>query len=223
VWTSFDGTNNRIAYQESTLTDIVHHLETHSEEIRNDYLQHATVVQSDYDASSGKSEHSGALHTGSWDWHSYLLKGRVQPTFKDHFGRTAQILDALKDHLLTDIPFGFGFFSKLAAQSSIAAHSSPINFRLRLHLPLVVPSSKEDVGIQIASTKYHWTEGRVLVLDDSYYHAVWNNTSYERVLLLLDVWHPDVRPNERVEIVQMFQHAQEQGWWSCSSGNAGKE
>jgi hypothetical protein len=67
-------------------------------------------------------------------------------------------------------------------------------------------------GIRVGPTIQPWTTGKALVLDDSYEHEVWNNTNQERVLLLVDIWHPDVLPVERYNIVAMFQHAREQGW-----------
>ena len=34
----------------------------------------------------------------------------------------------------------------------------------------------------------------------------------ERVLLLIDIWHPELELSERAAIEQMFQHARNQGW-----------
>lgn len=34
--------------------------------------------------------------------------------------------------------------------------------------------------------------GKCLVFDDCYEHEVWNKTGKERVLLLFDLWHPDL-------------------------------
>lgn len=36
------------------------------------------------------------------------------------------------------------------------------------------------------------TAGKCLVFDDCYEHEVWNKTDKERVLLLFDLWHPDL-------------------------------
>ena len=49
--------------------------------------------------------------------------------------------------------------------------------------------------------------------DDSYDHEVWNRTDQNRVLLLIDIWHPDISPHEKKEIIQMFQTARLQGLW----------
>ena len=39
-----------------------------------------------------------------------------------------------------------------------------------------------------------------------------HNGEGDRVVLLFDMWHPDLLPGEVSEIVAMFDHAREQGW-----------
>ena len=90
-----------------------------------------------------------------------------------------------------------------------------MNLRLRVHLPLIVPSSckdSENCGIRCGASTRRWEEGKCLVLDDSYYHDVWNNTDESRVVLLVDLWHPDVQQGERECINDMFSYSQEMGW-----------
>lgn len=231
-WTNANG---QVAYQDPQVSEIVQHLQHNVATIREEYQRVSPTLPSDYDATTQKStvsagtEHvddtHGSLHTGSWDWHSYLLHGQVQPTFCEQFPITTKIIQSIGPNLFTHNPFGFCFFSKLSANSSIRAHASPINFRLRIHLPLIVPqstttssttSSTEDhpIGIRVGPTIQSWIQNQAMVLDDSYNHQVWNNTNDERVVLLVDIWHPDVRPREREEIVRMFQHAKLQGWLS---------
>ena len=212
-WTSSEG---RVAYQDPTLTYIVQYLEESASAMATEYKAKQNQVFSDYDITSRGGEHSQeSLHTGKWDWHSYMLKGRVQGHFVQHFPTTATILQTLRDqgHLLEGIPFGFSFLSKLYGQSTIQSHTSPINFRLRVHVPLIVPQEKEEnIGIRVGPVVQKWKEGKAMVLDDSYNHEVWNHSHQERVLLLVDIWHPDVTLTEREQIVRMFAHAQQQGW-----------
>ncbi|CAM9782549.1 unnamed protein product, partial [Ectocarpus sp. 13 AM-2016] len=40
--------------------------------------------------------------------------------------------------------------------------------------------------------------GKCLVFDDCYEHEVWNKTERERVLLLFDLWHPDLAGEVRL-------------------------
>ncbi len=37
-----------------------------------------------------------------------------------------------------------------------------------------------------------WEEGKVIVFDDSFEHEVWNDSKQERIVLLLNFWHPDL-------------------------------
>ena len=128
--------------------------------------------------------------------------------------------------MLFGTPFGFCFFSTLHGNSSIKAHSGPMNLRLRMHLPLVVPKSevalesssqpnnkrRPELGIRVADQVREWHEGSSIVLDDSYVHEVWNDSTESRVLFLLDLWHPDVRIEEREKITNMFDYARGKGW-----------
>ena len=53
---------------------------------------------------------------------------------------------------------------------------------------------------------------QAVVFDDSYTHQTWNDGKSERVVLLFDVWHPDVKGVERDGVRDMFQYAREQQW-----------
>ncbi len=135
------------------------------------------------------------------------------------------IIQLEKEGMLFGTPFGFCFFSTLHGKSSIKAHSGPMNLRLRMHLPLVTPKSKGNeqgsisrptTGIRVANQIREWHEGSSIVLDDSYVHEVWNDSEETRVLLLLDLWHPDVRVEEREKITNMFSYARGKGWIGAS-------
>jgi hypothetical protein len=42
---------------------------------------------------------------------------------------------------------------------------------------------------------------------------VWNTTSDKRVVLLVDIWHPDITLAEKEAVVGMFQKAKDDGLW----------
>lgn len=165
------------------------------------------------------------LHKGNWDWHSYILNGIRNDLFRERCPKTSQVIDDIeREGILFGTPFGFCFFSTLHGKSSIRAHSGPMNLRLRVHLPLLVPkqttlvnndaerTSRPTIGIRLADQTREWHEGSALVLDDSYVHEVWNDSEEPRVLLLLDLWHPDVKMEEKERITKMFEYAREKGW-----------
>ncbi len=46
-----------------------------------------------------------------------------------------------------------------------------------------------------------WTEGEMLIFDDSYEHEAANlSVDKERVILLMDIWHPDLTEGEKEQI-----------------------
>ena len=213
-WTQWDGNSNRVAYQDKQVTFCVEHLQKHWQTLRDEYSRVAPKLQSDYEQAT---EHR-TLHDGTWDWHSYMLKGKIQGHFCAHFPETTNVLQVLRDEglLFEGTPFGYTFYSTLHPKSKIAPHTAPMNFRLRIHVPLIVPNTSatkdEELpcGIRVGPLVRPWIEGQALVLDDAYRHGVWNETDTTRVLLLVDIWHPDVNMAERREIVEMFAAAAEQ-------------
>ena len=112
---------------------------------------------------------------------------------------------------MTQTPFSFTFFSTLKGQSSIASHYGPCNLRLRCHFPLIVPP-EGDCGMEVGGHKFRWEVGRAVFFDDCYEHRVWNNTDNDRVVLLFDIWHPDLTDIEIEAIIDMFGYAKSQGW-----------
>jgi len=59
--------------------------------------------------------------------------------------------------------------------------------------------------MKVASETRRWERGKALVFDDSFEHETWNRAEQDRVVLLFDVWHPDLTHEERREIISMFQ------------------
>lgn len=42
-----------------------------------------------------------------------------------------------------------------------------------------------------------WKDGEWLIFDDSFEHEVWNNGTSARLVLIVDVWHPDLTDEEK--------------------------
>lgn len=88
------------------------------------------------------------------------------------------------------------FFSALAPQTHIKKHHGPTNKKLRCHLPLVVPQNQ--CGLRVGDHEIQVEEGKCFVFDDSYEHEAWNNDpNHARIVLILDVWHPDLSESEK--------------------------
>jgi len=45
-----------------------------------------------------------------------------------------------------------------------------------------------------------WEEGRLMVFDDSIEHEAWNDSDAERIVLLFEIWRPELDERERAEV-----------------------
>jgi aspartate beta-hydroxylase len=98
--------------------------------------------------------------------------------------RTAQILDGLPESVRRA---GAIMLSKLSPGTHIAPHCGFTNRRLRLHLGIQTP---RDAFMRVGDQTQEWERGRCLVFDDSFEHEVWHFGSEPRIVLLLDLPHP---------------------------------
>jgi aspartyl/asparaginyl beta-hydroxylase (cupin superfamily) len=93
-------------------------------------------------------------------------------------------------------------FSKLAPGASIPPHHGVFTTRLICHLPLIVP---ENCGaLRVGNYQREWREGEAFVFDDSVEHEAWNHSAQPRVVLLFDVWRPELTEEERHWVSQML-------------------
>jgi aspartate beta-hydroxylase len=88
---------------------------------------------------------------------------------------------------------GQAYFSVMSGGTHVEAHCGPTNSRIRCHLGLKVPNSSV---IRVDETMLHWRQLGCIVFDDSFEHEVWNPDE-ERAVLIIDVWHPDLTPEEK--------------------------
>ncbi len=93
-------------------------------------------------------------------------------------------------------------FSRLAPGATIAPHHGMLNTRLICHLPLIVP--KHCGALRVGNRERAWSEGELLIFDDSMEHEAWNNSNRDRVVLLFDVWRPELSVEERQWVSAML-------------------
>jgi len=86
-------------------------------------------------------------------------------------------------------------FSQLLPGATIEPHHGAINSRLICHLPLVVPPNCG--ALKVGGQARSWEEGKVLVFDDSVRHEAWNKSDALRVVLIFDIWRPELDEEER--------------------------
>ena len=85
-------------------------------------------------------------------------------------------------------------FSQLKAGAHIQPHHGYVNTRLVCHLPLIVPPGcRFRVGNDVRS----WEKGKAWVFDDTIEHEAVNQGSSTRVVLIFDIWRPELTEEER--------------------------
>ena len=92
-------------------------------------------------------------------------------------------------------------FSLLRPATHIPPHWGMLNTRLIVHLPLIVPTGcRLRVGNHVRDV----VAGQAMIFDDSIEHEAWNDSSETRVVLLFEVWRPELSSAEREGLTQMF-------------------
>jgi aspartyl/asparaginyl beta-hydroxylase (cupin superfamily) len=92
-------------------------------------------------------------------------------------------------------------FSLLRPGTRIPAHSGVHNTRLTCHLPLIVPP---DCGFRVGNEVRQWSEGKLLIFDDTIEHEAWNESKEDRVVLIFDIGRPDMSARELAEVAALF-------------------
>ena len=88
-------------------------------------------------------------------------------------------------------------FSLLRPGTRIRPHHGFTNARLICHLPLIVPG---ECALRVGNQIHPWREGELVVFDDSMEHEAWNLSKELRVVLLFDIWRPELTDRERAMV-----------------------
>lgn len=91
-------------------------------------------------------------------------------------------------------------FSILDPRTRIPAHRGVPNTRLVLHLPLIVP---DGCAIRVGDETRGWTPGEAMIFDDTMEHEAWNDSDQPRIILLGDLWRPELSAIERRAIATL--------------------
>ena len=119
------------------------------------------------------------------DWKMFMLFG-----FRNRLNKNCAKAPITAE-MLEKIPgMQTAWFSILGPQSHIKAHRGVTKGILTCHLPLIVPEARDKIAIRVAGEVLHWTEGEMVILDDTYLHDSWNNSDEERVNLIVHVDRP---------------------------------
>jgi aspartate beta-hydroxylase len=130
---------------------------------------------------------SGVVAAGAWSDVQLYAGCRRDEQHCRACPRTASVLASRPE--FNTVVHGSHFFSRLAPGTRLSAHCGPSNFRLRCHLGLVVP---DGCRIRVGSKTRTWRAGECLVFDDSFEHEVWHDGDTDRIVLIADMWHPQL-------------------------------
>ena len=93
-------------------------------------------------------------------------------------------------------------FSRLEPGAHIPPHGGMLNCRLICHLPLIVPPG---CWLRVGNETRQWEEGKLLIFDDSIEHEAKNPSGELRIILLFDIWRPELTDGERAGISAIFE------------------
>jgi aspartyl/asparaginyl beta-hydroxylase (cupin superfamily) len=136
------------------------------------------------------------------DWTAVHLTrhGRVVEANARHCPRTMALMKQVPQ---PDIPGALpnAMFSLLAPKTVIPPHVGISNTRLVCHLPLVVP---DGCWFRVGAETRPWKRGEAFVFDDTIEHEAANPSDELRIVLIFDVWHPDLSPIEREAVAALI-------------------
>jgi aspartyl/asparaginyl beta-hydroxylase (cupin superfamily) len=133
---------------------------------------------------------------GDPGWSAFYLWQAGAPV-PENAARCPATMAALDDAPLCRIPARTPsvLFSLLRPGAHIPPHHGFTNARYICHLPLIVP---EGCGMRVGGETRPWIEGQACVFDDSIEHEAWNrNADQLRVVLIFDIWRPELTEAER--------------------------
>ncbi len=149
------------------------------------------------------------------DWGAFYLwkDGAVVPGNAARCPRTIAALQGVPLCRLPDRSPSI-LFSLLRPHARIPPHNGLVNTRLICHLPLIVPPG---CGFRVGNETREWVEGKAWVFDDSIDHEAWNDSDRTRVILLFEIWRPELSAQERTLVQAMFsaidEHAGQKPAW----------
>lgn len=177
-------------------------LEQGVDAIRDEFL---AITESHRDTLTARLSglHSGecdADRPGSWSMIPLIRNGEVVPDFASRCPRTMALASKLDLPKLSLISPSL-YFSVLEPNSRIEPHTGITNARLIVHLPLIVPG---ECGFRVGGEMRRWETGKALIFDDMTMHEAWNDSDRIRVVLIADVWRPELSVAERAAVTDLM-------------------
>jgi aspartate beta-hydroxylase len=146
-------------------------------------------------------DQNGMLNNADWSAFYLYKDGEIVAENIAQCPQTMQVLQKLipMDSLP---PSPSILFSQLRPGAHIPAHSGMVNTRLICHLPLIVPPG---CTFRVGNEVREWVAGKAWLFDDTIEHEAWNRSDETRVILLFEVWRPELTARERQWVKALFE------------------
>ncbi|MGN6154679.1 MAG: aspartyl/asparaginyl beta-hydroxylase domain-containing protein [Sphingomicrobium sp.] len=148
------------------------------------------------DASGSHDAESTSPAGGKWSMVPLIRNGIPVDEFASLCPVTMEVAKGLNQPKLGLISPSL-YFSILEPGSRIPPHIGITSARAIAHFPIIVP---DDCGFAVGGETRRWEVGKAMIFDDMTMHEAWNDSSAMRVVVIADVWRPELSASERREI-----------------------
>lgn len=93
-------------------------------------------------------------------------------------------------------------WSRLLPGAHITPHFGMLNTRLICHIPIM---TAPQCWLRVGSERREWLDGVPLIFDDSIEHEARNDGPQQRVILLFEIWRPEIEVADRAAISRIFE------------------
>jgi len=141
------------------------------------------------------------LNSGNWTACYLWKEGRRVDAIAERCPRTLLALDGLPLETIAGRS-PFILFSKLTPGAWIKPHSGYMNPRLVVHVPLIVPPG---CWFRVGAERREWFPGEAFVFDDTIDHEAKNEGAGTRVVLIFNIWRPELTAEERSLVAALME------------------
>ena len=177
-------------HDDSKAWPVVRALEEHASEIRNEIL--AAYRDGKF---SDRYEYDSVADLplrGHWGEINIIRQSVPQPKIVEMLPVTSRVVLSIPDAVT--MIHGGSKVSVIDGGSLVRPHTGCCNSRLRVHFGITIP---DNCGIIVDGEARTWTEVQCMVFDDSFVHSVWQNSTQVRIILIVDIWHPNLDESAR--------------------------
>jgi aspartyl/asparaginyl beta-hydroxylase (cupin superfamily) len=180
-------------------------LEAATDRIRDEFLraaerQAAENISLAHYGGADPAAASQISQSRKWSGIHLYLNGRLVEENAALCPETVRLYDALDPPRIPGRSPNL-MFSLLDPHTRIPPHHGVTKTRLVLHVPLIVP---DGCGLRVGAETRRWVPGQALVFDDTFEHEAFNDSDDLRVVLLGDIWRPELSAAERRAVALMM-------------------